>query len=113
MHCPPLHLLLPHRGSRGFCGWKRAGEQGGSEPGTKMALTERGSRILGPDPQFHAETLPLKHEPQPFQHEPFCARPLNARSGVTSNVASLQSFLLLGVGVTISRESAPLPVLSS
>lgn len=57
-----------------------------------MALTERGSRaILGSDAQFHdsQETTSLKHVPQPF-----CVFLLNARLGVTSNVASLQSYCL-------------------
>lgn len=66
--CPSLDLfLLPHRDSRGFYSWKRAGDQGGSEPGTKIVLTKRGSRVLSPDPQFHAETIALKPEPQPLQ----------------------------------------------
>lgn len=71
---PWTSRLLPDRDSRGFCIWKRAGEQGGSEPGTVMALTkEPGGRSWGFNPPVPCRdhTNEAFITPSPSRHKPF------------------------------------------
>lgn len=112
VHCPYLDLfLLPHRDSRGFCRWNRVGAQGGSEPATKMALTERVLRkILGSNPPIPSRDHTLKHEPQSFQIQTLLCFPIKCEVGRDLKCGFFAVFLLLlGVGVSISTVS---PLLS-